>query len=73
MTKAIKVDARGLSCPEPIMLTKQAMRQGGEASIIVLVDSAASRDNVKRAAEMAGRTVGITEMPEGEFQLEIKQ
>ena len=47
----ITVDARGLSCPIPQQMALDAVRsaQQGEM-IIVLVDEAAARDSVVRAA-----------------------
>lgn len=72
MSDTIKVDARGLSCPEPVILAKQAMRQKGSTSIEVLVDSGAARDNVKRAAEKASWIVEIAELSDGEFRLDLK-
>ena len=33
-----EIDARGLSCPEPVMLTKQAL-DAGETELIVMVDN----------------------------------
>jgi len=71
MNEAIRVDARGLSCPEPIIRAKQAMRQEGATRIEVVVDSGASRDNVKRIAEMAGWTARVTQLPGGEYQLDL--
>ncbi len=42
----VKVDARGLPCPQPVLLTRKALADlGGEGVVEVLVDSAASRDN----------------------------
>lgn len=67
MTK--KVDARGLSCPQPIMLAQQAM-QAGEFPIEVWVDSVTSRENVRRLAERKGYTVTIQDQY-GEFVLTI--
>jgi TusA-related sulfurtransferase len=71
MSESIKVDARGLSCPEPVMLAKRAMRQEGAISIEVLVDSGASRDNVERVAAMAGWTVRVAEPADGLFRLDL--
>ncbi len=65
MTK--QVDARGLSCPQPVILTRSAI-QMGEFPIEVLVETVTSRENVKRAAEKAGCTVQIQDMGE-EFKL----
>ncbi len=71
MIETIKVDARGLSCPEPVILAKQAMRQEGAAKIEVMVDSAASRENVRRSAEMAGWSVEVIELAGGEYRLDL--
>jgi selenium metabolism protein YedF len=66
MTKT--VDARGLACPQPVILTRKAMVDSSD--VTVLVASAISRDNVQRMAERAGRQVTITEV-DGEFHLRI--
>ena len=62
------VDARGLACPQPVILTRKAMVDSPD--VTVLVDSATSRDNVQRMAERAGRQVTVTKV-EGEFHLHI--
>lgn len=43
------VDARGLSCPEPVIQTKNAM-VSGEAAYEVLVDNVVAKENVSRFA-----------------------
>lgn len=48
MTK--QIDVRGLSCPQPVILARKAI-QTGDYPIEVLVDSVASRDNIRRMAE----------------------
>ncbi len=68
---ASKVDARGLSCPQPVILTRGAIREGN-FPIEVLVDTVTSRENVRRAAEKAGLTVDVQEM-NGEFKLTIRR
>ena len=61
------IDARGLSCPEPVILTRQAM-MSGEAAYAVLVDNNTSKENVTRYAEHQGYRVSVTEQ-DGEFTL----
>jgi TusA-related sulfurtransferase len=73
MSEVFTVDARGLSCPEPVILTKQAMKNKDVNRIDVLVDSGASRDNVVRAAERAGWTVQTEELPGFEFRLKMSR
>ena len=64
-----KVDARGLSCPQPVILTRKAI-QASEFPIEVLVETVTSRENVRRAAEKAGCQVEIEEMGD-EFKLTL--
>ena len=63
------VDARGLSCPQPVILTRNAIK-AGDFPIEVLVETVTSRENVRRAAEKLGCTVQVEEMA-GEFKLTL--
>ncbi len=63
------VDARGLSCPQPVVLTRNAL-QTGELPIEVLVDTVTSRENVRRMAEKSGFQVRVEAVGE-EFKLTI--
>lgn len=53
----IEVDARGLSCPEPLMVTDQAMKRHPGEPLKVLVTEAHSRTNVEKFARSKGRSV----------------
>ncbi len=66
------VDARGLSCPQPVILTKKAMKVG-EFPIEVLVETVTSRQNVRRVAEKAGLRVQVEEVQGDEFKLTISK
>ncbi|KPA17859.1 preprotein translocase subunit TatB [Candidatus Magnetomorum sp. HK-1] len=48
------IDAKGLSCPQPVMLTLDEIRTGTEKEIIVLVDTDTARENVIRASSSQG-------------------
>ena len=65
------VNARGFSCPQPVIMARKAF-QAGEFPIEVLVETVTSRENVRRVAEKAGFKVQVTEM-EGEFKLAISK
>jgi tRNA 2-thiouridine synthesizing protein A len=66
------VDARGRSCPEPALLTRQALASaGGQGPVIVLVDSASSRDNVERTARLAGWLASVETQSEGCYRLTL--
>lgn len=50
------VDARGLSCPQPVIETKKALRDK-PAELEVLVDNIAAVENVSRFAAATGYSV----------------
>ena len=62
---AFTVDARGLSCPQPVLMTLDEIKKGSEKEIIVLVDTDTSKENVTRAAESQGYRVNEVS-PEGQ-------
>lgn len=62
------VDARSLACPQPVILTRKAMAE--PTDLVTIVDSDTSRDNVRRMAEKAGRTVRVEEKGD-EYHLHI--
>lgn len=53
------IDARGLKCPEPAIRTGQALRDQDE--ITVIVDDAASVENIRGAVKKRGFTVDVEE------------
>lgn len=55
-----EVDTRGLSCPEPIMLTQEATLTG-DNNIEVLVDTEVAKENVIRFLENAGYKTSVNE------------
>ena len=52
------VDARGLLCPEPVVRTQRAVKDGLD-ELTVLVDAQAAKENVTRFAESRGYTVSV--------------
>lgn len=69
MSEIVKVDASGLSCPQPVLLTKRALQKAENHLIEVLVDTATSRDNCARVAEKAGWHVAVEQRAEGGYKL----
>ncbi|MFO7910562.1 MAG: sulfurtransferase TusA family protein [Desulfotignum sp.] len=69
MTKT--VDARGLSCPQPVLMFLEAVKSPEDKQFEVLVDTEASRENVSRAAE--SRDCRVTDIQEtgDEYHLTI--
>lgn len=58
------VDARGLSCPEPLMLTEEALRSGKE-SVKVLVTEPHQKMNIEKYAKDHGRETTVEETEDG--------
>ncbi len=48
------VDARGFSCPQPVLMTMEEMKKVDKGEIVVLVDTDTSKENVSRSAESQG-------------------
>jgi tRNA 2-thiouridine synthesizing protein A len=49
------VDNRGLSCPQPVINTRRVVEVNPEETVVALVDSSTSRDNLLVMAEGLGR------------------
>ena len=62
------VDARGLACPQPVILTRKAMQESDRVQ--TLVDSETSVTNVSRMAEKAGWQVHVVSLDD-EFRIEL--
>lgn len=64
------VDARGLSCPLPVIKTKAAIEKYDE-EIEVLVDNNTALENVTRLAKNKGFEVETKKNTDGEWQIFI--
>ena len=58
------VDARGYSCPMPMIMVQKAVKDGAPQTLEVLVDNQCSLENVTRFANNQGYSV--TSSQEGE-------
>lgn len=65
-----EVDARGLSCPQPLMMTNDAIKSQ-EGPIKVLVSEPHQRTNVEKFAKDKGKKVTVTEVG-SEFEIVIE-
>ena len=67
------VDARGLSCPQPVLMTLNEIKKLKSGGIEVLVDTDTSKENVRRSAESQGWQVGdVHEEGEG-YRIKINK
>jgi selenium metabolism protein YedF len=61
------VDARGLGCPQPVILAKKALER--QASVVVIVDNAIARENVRRLGVSSGCDVQTEDPGDGTFRI----
>ena len=69
MDKDEFINASGLSCPQPALLTHQALSDVKSGTVQVLVDSSTARDNVARTARNAGWQADVQQKFDGSFQI----
>ncbi|NLM87212.1 MAG: sulfurtransferase-like selenium metabolism protein YedF [Syntrophomonadaceae bacterium] len=62
------VDARGLNCPQPVILTKRVMDKGEVERLVTIVDQTAALENVTKLARSQGYEVEV-EDKEGDYYI----
>ena len=65
----IELDLRGLSCPIPVVKTKQAIDKNPGEPITILLETAVVRENVSRLAESRKYSVKVEAMAQEECKL----
>lgn len=60
-----KIDCRGLTCPAPVLRTREAVAKDKPASLEVTVDNDAARENVSRFLVSQGYAVSIIDEEAG--------
>ncbi len=69
----IKIDARGLSCPQPVLMTLDEIKAGKTSEIEILVDTDTSQENVSRAATSQGWKVADVSEEGDEYKITIRK
>ena len=69
MDESMTIDARGLSCPQPAMLTQKTLASLTGGAVLVLLDSATAIDNVVRIAREADWRIDVQEQPDGSWRV----
>jgi selenium metabolism protein YedF len=65
------INAKGLACPEPVLVTKKALESYSD--VVVLVDNMTAMENIKRFAASSGCSVEINDEPGGIFKMHLKK
>lgn len=66
------IDARGLKCPQPVILTKKALEQVESGEILTIVDNVTARENLARLASNLNCQHEVEEK-EGCYYVKIKK
>ena len=69
--KKVEINAKGLACPQPVVMTKNALAEIERGEVVVTVDSEVARDNVKRMAESEGCSVSIEDQGDNVYSLHL--
>jgi TusA-related sulfurtransferase len=67
------VDAGGLSCPQPVLMTLDKIKDIQKGEILIKVDTDTSKENVSRAAQSQGWEIADVQKNEGGYQITIKK
>ena len=67
----VELDLTGLSCPEPVVRTKKALKENPQG-VISIVDNRAALENVSRFGRAMGYNVNAVES-NGAWRIEIKK
>jgi selenium metabolism protein YedF len=73
MVMSIEIDARGLPCPQPVIKTKDAFEKAEGTTLLVIVSTGESRDNVIRFLKHSGAEIERTEEKAGDFYIHTKE
>ena len=69
MSKTKTLDARGLACPQPVVLAKQAIESHEQVKVIV--DNDTALENVKRLGTKLGCDVTVEKKKDGTYEINL--
>jgi TusA-related sulfurtransferase len=67
------VDARGLSCPQPVLVTLETLGKVQQGEVTVLVDTVTSKENVTRASASLGWQVKEVQRDGKDYRLILEK
>lgn len=67
------VDARGFSCPQPVIMTLNKIKKLKKGDIVIMVDTDTAKENVSRASKSKGWEV-VEILPEdSDYRITIRK
>ncbi len=68
---SMDIDARGLSCPQPVLMAMDEMKKVDKGEIVILLDTDTAKENVSRAAQSRGWDVKDVQEKDSAYQITI--
>ena len=66
------IDARGLSCPVPVVMVQQEVKKNAPAELVVMVDNRVAVENITRFASSQGYKVAVKDVDD-EFEMTLSK
>lgn len=70
MKHPVRIDARGLNCPQPVLVTKKSIENSECDLFAIMVDNNISKENVSRFLRNQGFGVKIRELGVDQYEIE---
>ena len=67
----IKVDARGLACPKPVINTKKELEKIAEGTVVTTVDNTTAKENLLKLARSLNCEATVIKEEDGEIEVQI--
>lgn len=67
------VDARGFSCPQPVIMTLNEIKKVNKGDLVVMVDTDTAKENVSRAARAQGWEVAAIQPEDDGYRITIRK
>lgn len=66
-----EIDARGLACPRPVILTKKELDLAQEGTITTIVDNEVAKENISKLAKSMGYEFEVNQSEDSEYYIHI--
>lgn len=67
------VDARGYSCPQPVIMTLNEIKRVKTGEIVIAVDTDTAKENVSRAAKAQGWEIADIQPEDDGYRITIRK
>ncbi len=67
------IDARGLSCPQPVIMIMNEIKKVKTGEVVITVDTDTAKENVSRASLAHGWTIADTRTLKDGYEITIRK